>query len=265
MLLRSLTKHVKDQNWFAVALDFFIVVAGILIAFQITNWSEGRQTRADLAEAEIAIKTDLFINYINAKERLAFRDCRTARLGELAERLLEPDGPWQGMPFNVIGIDGVLSVDRVLRSPSRGWGSRIWEAELARGTFNKMSAERRRVLDKIFTDSNYAEITQEKILDGQARLKILANTIDLSKSDRMRYYDIVAEIDENSYWLEVSGDQIAEAIENYGVVFDSDESKKIRSLFSNRIDETIHRLAYGECFKPIIIPFLKDADAETSP
>jgi len=42
MLLRSLTKHVKDQNWFAVFLDFFIVVIGILIAFQITNWNEAR-------------------------------------------------------------------------------------------------------------------------------------------------------------------------------------------------------------------------------
>ena len=42
MLLRSISKHVKDQNWFAVFLDFFIVVAGILIAFQITNWNEGR-------------------------------------------------------------------------------------------------------------------------------------------------------------------------------------------------------------------------------
>jgi hypothetical protein len=42
MLLRSITKHVKNQNWFAVFLDFFIVVAGILIAFQITNWNEGR-------------------------------------------------------------------------------------------------------------------------------------------------------------------------------------------------------------------------------
>ena len=42
MLLRSITKHVKDQNWFAVFLDFFIVVVGILIAFQITNWSEAR-------------------------------------------------------------------------------------------------------------------------------------------------------------------------------------------------------------------------------
>ena len=45
MLLRSLTKHVKDQNWFAVFLDFFIVVAGILIAFQITNWNEARSEK----------------------------------------------------------------------------------------------------------------------------------------------------------------------------------------------------------------------------
>lgn len=45
MILRRLTKHVKDQNWFAVGLDFLIVVAGILIAFQITNWSSERENR----------------------------------------------------------------------------------------------------------------------------------------------------------------------------------------------------------------------------
>ena len=42
MLLRKITKHVRDQNWFAVALDFFIVVVGILLAFHITNWNEVR-------------------------------------------------------------------------------------------------------------------------------------------------------------------------------------------------------------------------------
>lgn len=45
MILRRITQHVKEQNWFAVGLDFFIVVAGILIAFQITNWSEARSAR----------------------------------------------------------------------------------------------------------------------------------------------------------------------------------------------------------------------------
>ena len=42
MRLRSLSKHIREQNWFSVALDFVIVVVGILIAFQITNWNEAR-------------------------------------------------------------------------------------------------------------------------------------------------------------------------------------------------------------------------------
>jgi hypothetical protein len=46
VLLRRMTDHVKAQNWFAVGLDFLIVVFGILIAFQITNWREGRQRDA---------------------------------------------------------------------------------------------------------------------------------------------------------------------------------------------------------------------------
>ena len=49
MILRRITKHVKDQNWFAVGLDFLIVIMGILIAFQITNWNETRQDRAEEA------------------------------------------------------------------------------------------------------------------------------------------------------------------------------------------------------------------------
>jgi hypothetical protein len=46
VILRRVIEHVKAQNWMAVILDFFIVVAGILIAFQITNWNERRAERA---------------------------------------------------------------------------------------------------------------------------------------------------------------------------------------------------------------------------
>lgn len=43
MLLRSLTRHLRDQNWFAVGLDFLIVVAGIFVALQVSEWHEQRQ------------------------------------------------------------------------------------------------------------------------------------------------------------------------------------------------------------------------------
>lgn len=40
MLLRSVTKHVKDQNWFAVVLDLAIVVFGVFMGIQVANWNE---------------------------------------------------------------------------------------------------------------------------------------------------------------------------------------------------------------------------------
>ena len=42
MLLRRITKHVRDQNWFAVSIDFFIVVIGVFIGIQVANWNDAR-------------------------------------------------------------------------------------------------------------------------------------------------------------------------------------------------------------------------------
>ncbi|MEL6859626.1 MAG: hypothetical protein AAGJ84_11055 [Pseudomonadota bacterium] len=49
MLLRRITKHVKDQNWFAVGLDFAIVVVGVFIGLQVANWNEARVEQRELA------------------------------------------------------------------------------------------------------------------------------------------------------------------------------------------------------------------------
>tara|TARA_R110002073_G_scaffold75329_2_gene183804 strand:- start:5204 stop:5923 length:720 start_codon:yes stop_codon:yes gene_type:complete len=38
MMLRRLTQHIREQNWFAVVLDFLIVVLGVFLGFQATLW-----------------------------------------------------------------------------------------------------------------------------------------------------------------------------------------------------------------------------------
>jgi hypothetical protein len=43
MLLRRITEHVKAQNWVAVVLDFAIVVVGVFVGLQVSNWNEARQ------------------------------------------------------------------------------------------------------------------------------------------------------------------------------------------------------------------------------
>ncbi len=45
MILRRLTEHVKAQNWFAVGLDFLIVVVGVFVATQVANWNAARIER----------------------------------------------------------------------------------------------------------------------------------------------------------------------------------------------------------------------------
>ena len=45
MILRRITEHVKAQNWFAVAIDFVIVVMGVLIGIQVSNWNADQNNK----------------------------------------------------------------------------------------------------------------------------------------------------------------------------------------------------------------------------
>jgi len=45
MISRRIKEHVEAHNWFGVGVDFFIVVIGILLAFQITEWANSRSDR----------------------------------------------------------------------------------------------------------------------------------------------------------------------------------------------------------------------------
>ena len=59
MLLRRITQHVKEQNWFAVFLDFLIVVFGVFMGFQVQAWSEHRNDAVDTQEYMQRLLTDM--------------------------------------------------------------------------------------------------------------------------------------------------------------------------------------------------------------
>ena len=40
MLLRRITTHIKEQNWFAVIVDLLVVVIGIYLGMQASDWSQ---------------------------------------------------------------------------------------------------------------------------------------------------------------------------------------------------------------------------------
>lgn len=131
MILRRLTENVKSQNWFAVVLDFIIVVLGILIAFQITNWSTeraGRQVYDEALERVVAeLRRDLamqeWVREGIATElpviQSALEDLRACRTGEAASANIEAAMTPLFAPYTLLvdtaAVDQFLNNDAFLR------------------------------------------------------------------------------------------------------------------------------------------------------
>ncbi len=59
MNLRRLIEHIKGQHWTAVAIDFVIVVVGVFVGIQVSNWNQQRATDRQAAIFTMHLKEDL--------------------------------------------------------------------------------------------------------------------------------------------------------------------------------------------------------------
>jgi len=129
MILRRVTEHVRAQNWFAVGIDFLIVVIGVFIGIQVANWNEAHAERRRL---------DVQLAGLNAEftENLNRFDAYRARLqGQIEDistlRRIIADKPFGGkesdldrMLMNVFGVP-VFSVDRTALDELKDGGKLI--------------------------------------------------------------------------------------------------------------------------------------------
>ncbi len=74
MLLRRITQHVSQQNWTAVAIDFVIVVVGVFIGIQVSNWNESRTEK----EQEAQFLKQLHVDIVLAESTVGTRMYRQA-------------------------------------------------------------------------------------------------------------------------------------------------------------------------------------------
>lgn len=58
MLLRSVTKHVKNQNWFAIWIDLLIVILGVFIGMEIANWYQDQSDRVGAQKLVTRLERD---------------------------------------------------------------------------------------------------------------------------------------------------------------------------------------------------------------
>ena len=85
MLFRRLKAHVENENWFAVGVDFTIVVIGVFIGLQVANWNEARGEHARGEDIKIRLAAEF--NDIEPELARHVRNVTTWR--DLADDLAE--------------------------------------------------------------------------------------------------------------------------------------------------------------------------------
>jgi hypothetical protein len=85
MILRRVAEHAKAQNWFAVMLDFLIVVVGVFFGMEVANWNGARQDRQE----ERRYYGQLLVNLRTDLETLATAKERADRYDEEAQMVID--------------------------------------------------------------------------------------------------------------------------------------------------------------------------------
>jgi len=86
MILRRIREHVSHHNWFAVAVDFVIVVAGVFVGLQASNWNQRRIEQEQAREYRTMLLSDLDANLENLATRKHYYDwVRDEALATLAD------------------------------------------------------------------------------------------------------------------------------------------------------------------------------------
>lgn len=59
MIIRSLSDSIRRQDWFTVLVEIVIVVVGVFLGIQVSEWSDERKAQVRRAQVSSALVTDL--------------------------------------------------------------------------------------------------------------------------------------------------------------------------------------------------------------
>ena len=59
MILRRLAANLRAQNWTAITIEFLIVVIGVFVGTQVSNWNDARIQRAQTTQVLQGLKPEL--------------------------------------------------------------------------------------------------------------------------------------------------------------------------------------------------------------
>src|SRR6476659_2656522 len=71
-MIRRIREHVAGHNWFAVAIDLAIVVVGVFLGTQVSNWNQARIDRERAASYRERLVDELMFNGRQFRQQIAY-------------------------------------------------------------------------------------------------------------------------------------------------------------------------------------------------
>lgn len=59
MRYRKILGHIKEQNWVAIVVDLLIVIVGVVIAMELSNWQHRLKDKEDQKHYLLALQDDI--------------------------------------------------------------------------------------------------------------------------------------------------------------------------------------------------------------
>jgi hypothetical protein len=156
MILRSVIRHVRDQNWFAVGLDFLIVVVGVFIGIQVANWNDERSERSRESGILDELAADLCTDLGEIEQTLRPTRFRFAAQATVLQRALD----WQ-LPDMRPGLDG----ERPFPHPERIEIESATQALFALAAYSTFDPERA-AYDGLVSSNDILLIQDKSLVDA---------------------------------------------------------------------------------------------------
>ena len=145
MIFRRIKAHIENENWFAVLIDFCIVVVGVFIGIQVANWNDVRKERLSEAQYLQRFADDIEQTIEQIQEERAFSDISSQALEQFAAKL----------------FDQSTSGEELISATTE---------YLSTGSFFAKFSPHRATFDDLITTGNFDIIRDEEIRKGLMRL-----------------------------------------------------------------------------------------------
>ena len=104
MIIKRIAHYLRAQDWNAIAVEFVIVTAGVLMGIEVSNWNEARVEKARVSQQVASLATELQGNLTTIERYQRNVESQIADLNALQRSFDRPSGPMTNTDVRLMNV-----------------------------------------------------------------------------------------------------------------------------------------------------------------